>query len=87
MDYYSLFGVPKRFPWLLNPKVRIRVSYLQSQFWPILARFVDYYSDLGAGVISAIDEHRGVFMCRSSTLAVLPILARFMDYYSLICGP
>ena len=39
-------GAPKRFPWLLNPKVRLRVGHQQSQL-PILARFLDYYSVLG----------------------------------------
>src|SRR3954469_23508489 len=42
------FGVPKRFPWLLNPKVRLPVGHQQSQFWPILARFLDYYSVFGS---------------------------------------
>jgi len=51
--------------------VHLRVGHQHSQFWPILARFLDYYSVLGLGVISMIDEHRGAFMCRSSTLAVL----------------
>src|SRR6266511_3912632 len=35
------FGVSKRFPWLLNPKVRLRVEHQHSQFKPTLARFVD----------------------------------------------
>ena len=42
------FGVPKRFPWLSNSKVRLRVGHQQSQFGPILARFFDYYSILGS---------------------------------------
>ena len=64
------FGVPKQFPWLLNPKVRLRVGHQHSQIWPILARFVDYYSLFwGPGVISTIDEPLGAFTCRSSTLA------------------
>ena len=41
------FGVPKRFPWLSNPKVHLRVGHQHSQFWPILARFVDYYYSFG----------------------------------------
>ena len=66
------FGVPKRFPWLSNPKVRSHVSHQYSQFWPILASFVDYYSQFWRpGVISTISEPRGAFMCRSSTLTVL----------------
>ena len=35
---------PKRFPRLLNPGVRLRVSHEQSQYWLILAHFMDYYS-------------------------------------------
>ena len=42
------FGVPKRFPWMSNSKVRLRVGDQQSQFGPILARFLDYYSILGS---------------------------------------
>ena len=40
-------------------------------FWPILARFMDYYSQFwGPGVISTINEPRGAFSCRSSALVV-----------------
>src|SRR3954466_15884306 len=56
----------------MNPGVRLRVGHQHSPFWPILARFVDYYSVFwGPGVISTIDEPRGAFTSRSSTLAVL----------------
>ena len=65
------FVVPKRFPLLLNHKVRLRVGRQHSQFWPILAHFLDYYSLFWApGVISTIDEPWGAFACRSSTLVV-----------------
>ena len=51
--------------------MRFRVGHQHSLFWPILTHFVDYYSLLGGpGVISTINELRGVFTCRSSTLAV-----------------
>ena len=51
--------------------MRLRVGHQHSQFWLILARFMDYYSLFwGPGVISMIEEPRGAFMCRSSTLAV-----------------
>ena len=60
------FGVPEWFPPLMNPGVQ------HSQFWPILARFVDYYSLFwGPGVISKINEPWGAFMFWSSTLMVL----------------
>ena len=56
--------------------MRLRVGHQQSQFRPILARFMDYYSLFcGPGVISMIDEPRGAFM------------SRFVDYYSLFWGP
>ena len=42
------FRVLKRFPLLSNPKVSFRVGRQVSQFWPILARFLDYYSVLGS---------------------------------------
>ena len=35
---------PKRFPRLLSPGVHLRVSHQQSQFWTIMACFMDYYS-------------------------------------------
>ena len=66
------FGVPERFPRLTNPEVRLRVGHQHSQFWPIVARFVDYYSLFwGLGVISMIDAPKGALPCRSLTLAVL----------------
>ena len=83
-----IFGVPKRFPWMSNPKVRLRIVHRQSQFRPILARFVDYYSLFwGPEVISTIDEPQGALTCRSSTLAVLADYGAFVAYYSLFWGP
>ena len=56
--------------------MRLRVGHQQSQFRPILARFVDYCTLFGGPeVISMIDEPRGAFM------------SRFVDYYSLFWGP
>ena len=50
----------------------LRVGHQHSQFWPILACFVDYYALFwGPGVISTIDETQGVLTRRSSTLVVL----------------
>ena len=51
--------------------MRLRVGHQHSQFWPILARFMDYSLFWGPGVISTINESWGAFMFRSSTLAVL----------------
>ena len=51
--------------------MRLHVGHQQSQFWPILARSVDYYSLFwGPRVISMINEPRGAFTCQTSTLAV-----------------
>ena len=66
------FGVSERFSWLMNPRVRFRIGHQHSQFWPILAHLVDYYSPfLGPGVIFMVVEPQGALTCRSSTLAVL----------------
>src|SRR6187399_1163168 len=66
------FGVPDRIPRLTTPGVRLRVGHQHSQFWPILACFVDYYSPFWCpGQNSTINEPRGAFTCRSSALAVL----------------
>ena len=47
VNYYSLFWVPKVISMVVNPKVHLRVGHQHSQFWPILARFVDYYYSFG----------------------------------------
>src|SRR3954468_6001388 len=56
----------------MNPELRLRVGHQHPQFLPILARIMDYYSLFWCpGVIPTIDEPRGAFTCRSSTLVVL----------------
>ena len=53
----------------MNPRVRLCVRRQHSQFWPILTRFVDYYSLFwGPGVISTINEPLSEFTCRSSII-------------------
>ena len=55
--------------------MRLRVGHQHSQFWPILAQFVDYYSLFWRpGVNSTINKPWGALTCRSSTLAV------FLDF-------
>ena len=67
--------------------MRLRVGHQHSQFWPILARFVDYYSlFLGPGVISMIDEPQGVLTCRSSTLTVLADFGPFRGLLLTVLG-
>ena len=68
--------------------MRLYVGHQRSQFWPIMARFVDYYALFrGPGVISTIEEPQGALTCRSSTLAVLADYGAFVAYYSLFWGP
>ena len=81
------FGLPERFPRLTIPGVRLRVGHQPSQFWPILARFVDYYSLFwGLGVISTTNEHRGALTSRSSTLAVLADSGPFRRLLHTVLG-
>ena len=48
--------------------MRFRVGHQYSQFWPILAHFVEYYSlFLGPRAISTIDDPRDPLTCPSST--------------------
>ena len=52
--------------------MRLLVDHQHWQFWPILARFMDYYSLFwGPRVITTIIKPWDAFTCRSSTLAVL----------------
>ena len=56
----------------MNPGVRLRVGHQHSQFWPILACFLDYYSPFwGPEAISIVVEPQGVLTYWPSTLAVL----------------
>ena len=68
--------------------MRFRVGHQHSKVWPILNRFVDYYSSLwGPEAISIVVEPQGALTGRLSALAVWMILASFVDYYSLFWGP
>jgi len=81
------FGVPERFPWLQNPGVRLCVGHQHSSFWPIMTRFMDYYSLVwGRWAISTIIEPLGVFTCRSSTLTVLAGSGPFHGLFLSVLG-
>ena len=68
--------------------MRLRVGHQHSQFWPILARFLDYYSLFwGPEVIYTINEPWGAIMFRSSTLAVLADSEPFRGLLLTIFGP
>src|SRR3954470_23544110 len=72
----------------MNPGVRLSVGHENPQFYPILARIVDYYSLFwGPGVISTIDEPRGTFTCQSSKLVLLADSGPFRAQYSLFWCP
>ena len=79
-----IFGVPKQFAWMSNPKVRLRIGHQQSQFRLILARFLDYYSVLGQRS-HFHDQRTPVCLCVGRQQSQFwPILARFLDYYSVL---
>ena len=68
--------------------MHLRVGHQHSQFWPILARFMDYYSLFwGPGVISTINEPWVRLRVGHQHSQFWPILARFLDYYSPFWGP
>ena len=72
---------------MTKAKVRLCVGHQHSQFWPILPRFVNYYSVFwGLGVISTIDEPQGALTCRSSTLAVLADSGPFRGLLLTVLG-
>ena len=55
------------------------VDHQDSRYWPILTRFVDYYSPFSCTkAISIVVEPRGALTCRSSTLAVLANSSLFL---------
>ena len=65
--------------------VPLRVSRQHSWFWPILARFMGYYSPFwGPGVISIVVD---VYVSVINIHSFWPILARFLEYKSLFWGP
>ena len=62
-----------------DPWVHFRVRHRHSQFWPILTRFVDYYSLFwGPKAISIVVEPQRMLTCWSSTLAVLAGSCQFL---------
>ena len=81
------FRILGRFTLLLNPKVRLCAGHKHSSFWLILACLIGYYSPFrGPGAISLINDPRGAFMCRSSTLAVLADFGAFHGQLLTILG-
>ena len=67
--------------------MRLRVGHQHWQFWPILARFMDYQSLFwGLGVISTIEKPLGALTCQSSTLVVLADSGPFRGLLLTIWG-
>ena len=60
--------------------MRLRVGHQHSQFWLILARFMDYYSPFWG-------QPRVRLRVGHQHSQFLSILTRFVDYYSLFCRP
>ena len=82
------FGVPECFPRLKNPGMRLRVGHQHWQFWPILARFMDYCSLFwGPRVITTINKPLDAPTCRPSTLAVLADSGPFLGLLLTVLGP
>ena len=68
--------------------MRLRLDHQHSQFWLILARFVDYYSLFwGPGVSPTIDEPQVRLHVGHQHSQFWLILAHLVDYYSLFWGP
>ena len=81
------FGVPERFPRLTNPGVRLCLGHQHSRFWPILTRFMDYYSPvLGPKAIYIVVEPIGALTYRSSTLIVLADSGPFRGLLLTVLG-
>ena len=82
------FGVLEPFPRLTIPRMRLRVRRQHSQFWPILTRFVDYYTPIwGPKAISKVVEPQGALTCQSSTLTVLVDSRSFRGLLLTVLGP
>ena len=67
--------------------VHLCVGHQHSLFWPILVRFVYYYSLFwGPRAISTIDDPRGAFTCPSSTLTILANSDPFRGLLLIVLG-
>ena len=68
--------------------MRLRVGHQRWQFWPILARFMDYYSLFWVPKqFPQLLNHKVHLHVGHQHWQFWPILAHFMDYYSLFWGP
>ena len=68
--------------------MRLHVGHQYWQFWPILARFMDYYSPFwGPKAISMVVEPKVRLRVGHQQSQFGPILARFLDYYLVMGVP
>ena len=68
--------------------MRLRARRQPSQFWPIMTRFMNYYSPFwDPKAISIVIEPQGALHVGHQQSQFWPFLARSVDYYSLFWGP
>ena len=67
-----LFWGPEAISIVVEPQGALTCRSSTLAVWPILARFLDYYSLFwGPEAISKVNQPKGALTCRSSILAVL----------------
>ena len=67
--------------------MRLRARHQHSQLWPILTRFVDYYSPFrDPKAISIVYEPQGALTCRSSTVTILADSGPFHGLSHIVLG-
>ena len=67
--------------------MRLRVGHQHSQFWPILARFMDYYSPFwGPEAIFLVYGPQGALTCMTLTLAILADSILFLGLLLTVLG-
>ena len=65
----------------------LRVRPEQSYFWPILARFINYYSPFwGPNTIAMVVEPLGALKCQSSILIGLTDSGAFLGLLLTVLG-
>ena len=73
---------------MVNLGVHLPIGHQRSQVWPILARFVGYYSLFGVpGWFQRLTNPRGLLRVVHQHSRFLSILTLFEDYYSPFWGP
>ena len=71
----------------MNTGVRLCVGHQPSQFWLILARFLDYYLPFwGPEAIFIVIEPQGALTCMTLTLAILADSGPFRGLLLTVLG-